>query len=387
MKREERTVERHLRHWREKGLIDSTLEDRLRQSTHELARERSSSVLRTALAILGGSLLLAGLVLIVAENWQALPRVAKLGGWALLQAAFLFAAHELARRWGDRPFLAEGLALVAAGWVLGGIALVSQIYHIDSRPPNGIWLWLALILPMAWTLPRQACSVAVFISLLSALALEVGQGDSWIHAVTVDGPWVWLSLPLLAAALVSFLPHPFHGLRDWVGLWSLGATQVCLLVLGAAQDCDRSDIEAAWVPVGVGIALALALPGRVFPGTWDTTSARLFLVGSLAPWALLGQRYDHGHLPDLLAVGLAWVLQIAVSVLVIRLGAKAGASVWVNLGYLGLLAGVLTRYFDFFGNYLEGGLALALTGVLMLFVLFALEKARRRTLAREGAMA
>jgi hypothetical protein len=70
-------------------------------------------------------------------------------------------------------------------------------------------------------------------------------------------------------------------------------------------------------------------------------------------------------------------------VLVIRAGARAGSTAWVNLGYVGLLAGVLTRYFDFFGDFLEGGAALVLTGGLVLFVLYALERARRHTLGGE----
>jgi hypothetical protein len=49
-----------------------------------------------------------------------------------------------------------------------------------------------------------------------------------------------------------------------------------------------------------------------------------------------------------------------------------------------LLTGGVVRYFDFFGDFLEGGTALALTGFVLLFVLFALERARRRTLAVEA---
>jgi uncharacterized membrane protein len=55
----------------------------------------------------------------------------------------------------------------------------------------------------------------------------------------------------------------------------------------------------------------------------------------------------------------------------------------VNLGYLALLAGILTRYFDFFGNYLQGGMALTLTGGVLLIILYVLERSRRRTLQRE----
>jgi uncharacterized membrane protein len=82
-------------------------------------------------------------------------------------------------------------------------------------------------------------------------------------------------------------------------------------------------------------------------------------------------------------VGLSWIAQVVIAVLVIRAGARRGSESWVNLGYLALLAGIVTRYFDFFGDYLRGGTALALTGCLLLFILYALEKSRRRTLVRE----
>ena len=82
---------------------------------------------------------------------------------------------------------------------------------------------------------------------------------------------------------------------------------------------------------------------------------------------------------------MAWIAQFAVAILVIRAGARTGSRAWVNLGYLAVLAGVVVRYFDFFGDFLEGGAALALTGVMLLFIVFALEKARRRTLHAQVA--
>jgi len=107
------------------------------------------------------------------------------------------------------------------------------------------------------------------------------------------------------------------------------------------------------------------------------------LSTTFLPWILVGSGYDAGVILDQLAVGLSWIAQLTIAVLVIRAGARRASSWWVNLGYLALLAGILTRYFDFFRDYLEGGTALALTGGLVLFLLYALEKARRRTLLRE----
>lgn len=381
MSRDERVLERYLRHWRESGLLTPELEAQLRASARSVARGGAGAAVRAALALLGGGLLLAGLVLIVAENWEALPRAARLAGWAAVHLAVLVGAVDLGRRL-ERPALAEALTLVAGGWILGGIALVSQLYNLDARPANGLWLWLALLLPLALALPRRATAAAVFVAAVAALAYEVSAPDSLVRAAHADGPWLWLAIPVVAAALAGALPHPLPLVRGWTGVWTFACGQFFLLVLGAAQDLDRSDLGPAWAVAAPALLFAVLLPARVF--SWDAATARLLVLGTLAPWMLLGARHDGGSVKDALAVGLSWMIQLALAALVVRAGARANARGWVNLGYAALLAGILTRYFDFFGAYLEGGLALVMTGLLLLFVLWVLERARRRTLAAEA---
>lgn len=386
MTREWKVLERHFRHWREKGLVPAELEVQLRSASDELAKGSAGRVMRTALGGLGGALLLAGLTLVIAENWEVLDRGVKLAGWGILQVGFLFAAYHLGRLFPDRPALAEALTLVAGGWVLAGIALVSQIYHLDARPPNGVWLWLVLVLPAAWLLERRAVSAVVFVALVAGFTLETAQNDSWVHAREASSPWLWLAIPLLAAALASWLPRAASFIGDWVGAWSFVAANFVLLVFGTVQELDRSGLGRAWGLAAPGLLLAVALPERVLPRAWDALTARLVLAATLLPWIVMGSRYERGALLGELAVGLSWIAQLAIAVLVIRAGARGESESWINLGYLALLAGILTRYFDFFGEYLQGGLALALTGGLLLFILYALERARRRTLRVEVAV-
>jgi len=303
MSRDLKLLERHLRHWREEGLLSAELESSLRQSSGQLVKRATGTIVRTALAGLGGGLLLAGLILIVAENWEALHRSLKLGGWALLQLAFLVSAHQLTRAWPDRPALAEAMSFVAGGWMLGGIALVSQIYQLDSRPPNGIWLWLVLVLPAAWLLERRAVAALVFIALVWGLALEAGQIDSIFRTDRVDGPWIWIGIPLLAAGLTSFLPASARFLREWTGFWTFVAGNFFLLVLGANQDLDRSDLARGWWLAGAGILLGVAIPDRCLSRAWDSLTGRLLLASTFLPWILLGSRYDPGVILDELAVG------------------------------------------------------------------------------------
>lgn len=380
--RERSILDRHFDAWRAAGLITPELEARLRQSSAELQQRKAGGLVMKALGALGGALLLAGLVLIVAENWDALPRAVKLGAWAALQVALLAGAHRMGQA--RQIAVAEGLALAGSGWVLAGIALVSQIYQLSSRDPNGVWLWLALIVPVAWVLPRRAVTVSVFAALVAVLLLEAHEADSWIKVADAEGPWLWMAVPLLAAVLVSWLPTRVHALQAWTGAWAFGVITIALLVLGATHDADSSVLGSAWWVVAPGLLAALVWPDRCLPRSWDAATCRIVLVAGLLPWVVMGRDFDPG-MKDTLAVGLAWVLQIAIAILVIRAGARAGSDAWVNVGYLSLLAGVLTRYFDFFGNYLEGGAALLLTGVLLLFTLYALNRARQRTLAREEA--
>jgi uncharacterized membrane protein len=381
VKRELRLLERHFEHWRKAGLLSPDLETGLRQASAELLDRSTSGIVRRALAGLGGGLLLAGLVLLVAENWEGLHRGVKLAGWAALQGALLLLAQDFGRRFPERPFLAEALTFVAGGWALGGIALLSQIYQLDARPPNGIWLWLALVLPAAWLLERRAVAAVVFVAIVAALTLEAGQNDTVFRVARADGPWIWIGLPLLAVALTSCLPGGVGSIREWAGVWIFGAANLFLLAFGAAQHFDRSDLGGGWWLAGPGLLLAFALPARLLPSAWGPSSGRLFF-NALLPWALIGTRFDGGVLVDQAAIGVAWIAQLALAVLAIHAGARAGSTAWINLGYLALLAGILTRYFDFFGDFLRGGAALAMTGALMLFVLFALEKARRLTLPR-----
>jgi uncharacterized membrane protein len=382
LSREQTILDRHFAAWRAAGLITPELEASLRQASAGLQQQKAGGLVMKALGALGGALLLAGLILILAENWDALPRAVKLGAWAVLQVAFLAGAYRLGQS--RQIAVAEGLALTGSGWVLAGIALVSQIYQLSSRDPNGVWLWLGLILPMAWVLPRRAVTVSVFAALVAALLLEAHESDSWVRAVDSEGPWLWMAVPLLAIVLVSWLPTRVFALQAWTGFWVFGVTTMAMLVLGAAQEADSSDLGAAWWMVAPGLLAAVALPDRCLPRSWDATTARIVNVAGLLPWVVMGRELDPG-MKDTVAVGLAWILQLVIAVVVIRAGARAGADAWVNIGYLSLLAGVLTRYFDFFGNYLEGGTALLLTGVLLLFILYAFNRARQRTLAREQA--
>jgi uncharacterized membrane protein len=379
----ERTVlRRHLRHWQERGLVGEEQAGALLAASEELLRRNASRLVLGALAALGAGLVLAGAGLLVAQHWLELHRFAKLSGWAVLQLAFALLAFDLGRRFPDRPALAEAAALVAGGLLLAGISLVAEVYHLDGRTANSLWLWAALVLPMAFVLERRAPAGVFGAALLVALLSEVFEPGSPVRARDVDGPWLWLGLPLLATAVAARLPRAPRTLAGAAGGWAFAFTQLALLVFGAAQDLDSSNLGRAWAVAIPGLAWALWRPHDVLGATLSAAEWRLLLAGSLAPWLLVGASYQPASPVDAAAVAIAWVVQLAAAVLVVRAGARAQAAGWINAGYAGVALGILVRYFDFFPNALEGGLALLVTGLLLLAMLFALERSRRLALRR-----
>lgn len=382
MSSERAVLRRHLRHWQERGLVGEEQAGALLAASEELLRRNASRLVLGALAVLGAGLVLAGAGLLLAQHWLELHRFAKLGGWALLQVAFTVLAFDLGRRVPDRPALAEAAALVAGGLLLVGISLVAEIYHLDGRTANSLWLWAALVLPMSFVLERRAPAGVFGAALLAALLFEVFEPGSPVKARDVDGPWLWLALPLVAAGVAAWLPRAPQALAGVAGGWAFGFTQLALLVFGAAQDLDGSDLGRAWAVALAGLGWALWRPHDVLGATLSVAEWRGLLVGSLAPWLLVGPGYEPGSPVDAAAVAVAWVVQLAAAVLVVRAGARAQAAGWINAGYAGVALGILVRYFDFFPNALEGGLALLVTGLLLLAVLFALERSRRLALRR-----
>jgi hypothetical protein len=158
-------------------------------------------------------------------------------------------------------------------------------------------------------------------------------------------------------------------------------------VRGFSQHFHTNNLGNAWIVAGLGLATAAVWPVRTLPAAWGDWGARGILVLSLLPWILLGLAFG-GTASDalnLFATGTSWVTQILAALLLIQVAHRSSSALWVNLGFLALAAGILTRYFDLFGDYLQGGAALALTGALVLVVLASLERARRRTLGDSSA--
>lgn len=132
------------------------------------------------LATIGGSLLLVGVSLIIKANWEEIGDWFKIGGLVTLLTGTYALGWRFKISPGHYPKIGDACLMVAAGCFMLGIALVSQIFHIDSRPANGVLLWWTGIVALPWLTRAKGMQFVSVVAGLTWFGFELASRDSWI---------------------------------------------------------------------------------------------------------------------------------------------------------------------------------------------------------------
>lgn len=342
-----------------------------RGETHPDARSR----VVLALSVVGAALVLVGVVLFLATNWNDLPTAA--------QVAVLLAGPGLAYLGGAVAYRHSvpraGLALSLLGAVLVGPSL---FLLADLAPASIDESWLLF----AWT--------AVTLATGHALVSRVGTG---------------LGLAVLAA-LVADLARPGEPAVS-VGLLGIG------LFALAGSRVHRSDrVARTYRTVGAALVLGCVLFFTTLDGRFDrfepTVSATSVAVaaGAVLGTAWLGWQNEREHarwaaittvtiaagtvvatittgtLPGWAGLGAVHVTSIATVGATALYGYRTGSRWFVDLAAVTALAQSLSFVAATVVDALSGSIALVVAGGILIGAGIALERGRRTVLARlEGA--
>lgn len=241
MSRHQRIVQREIDQWQEKGLIDLPTAERL--SVDVQGRSGGVRVVET-LVVMSAILFAAAVLIFVAANWDALPRLARCVLLALLiLSANVGGAWQMAQ---GRRHVAEGLWIAGAAAFGASIALVSQMYHLSGDATDAFMIWYLATAVSALAFSSRALTVAcvgLAVAWLFALASQSFSIFSahtnviHIYPLLLAGAYL-ISLrtgSVLArhAALVALAPY-FVGLFDDWGIAFAVALLVATIVLYVA---------------------------------------------------------------------------------------------------------------------------------------------------------
>lgn len=290
-------LERDLRHWTAAGLLDASTAAGLLAEYD--SRESTFSVGRT-LMIIAALLVSAAVLLLVASNWEAIPRLVRLVGiLAVIWGAYLTGGLLLAR---GAARLAAAFLVVGTLAFGGAIALVGQMYHLSGDATEAMLTWFAGACVAALLFRSGAVT-----TIAGFLAFAVA-GTEWTQSGFGDqGMLLWL-MPVMAVAVVLLARHTgaararhlaYLLLVCWLGLvyseYERPETALAIALLGAAgyllAALPQSPLHALARSAGAAPAfysyLVLLLGLLVLHAEYDEAGGRL-LIGVVTLAAAVG---------------------------------------------------------------------------------------------------
>ena len=270
-------------------------------------------------AILGSLLVGAGVVLLVAHNWDFLSRPIRCAiGFAPLILSQALAIFVLLRRNGSAAWR-EAAAILNVAAIGTAMALVSQTYQIQGDFARFILVWMILALPVVYLFQTSVGLSAYFVG--AAVWVVSSKHGAFFGSHAID-LWAWVLLIFGLPAFVVLLRRDRYGYGTLLAMTALAIA--CAFSLGetdeiGAQSFWRCSFAAYWTVVYLVGAVSFRdwRPTRPHPfvaiGWIGILSMAVFLsfqdVWRSNRWQLAVD-FVPRHYPDVLAAGLqiGWVL-------------------------------------------------------------------------------
>jgi hypothetical protein len=270
-------------------------------------------------AILGSLLVGAGIILLVAHNWDFLSRPIRCAiAFAPLVVSQALAIFVLLRRSESAPWR-ESAAILNVAAIGTAIALVSQTYQIQGDFARFILVWMLLAIPVVYLLRTSAGLAAYFIgTMVWVLSSKTGV----FFGVRPNNLWVW---PLIFLGLPAFVELVRRN-RNGYGML-LASASLALATIFALTRTDQIGAHSFWTCSFAAFWSVLYLVGVSFFKDWRRTHAHPFVpvawiyILSLTIFLSFKDSWRTNqwqtavdsvprHYPDALAVGIqiAWVL-------------------------------------------------------------------------------
>lgn len=323
-------IERQIDDWEKRGVVDAETASKLRaDSGASLSSSGGGIEPKSArrfsffqvVAFFAAISIGAAILLFIAANWEAIPRLVRAGGAVAVIFAGFFTGAAVNRRQGLRMRIVEEACYVVAGAAfMGGVALVGQMYHV-SGDIQGTALLYALAMGLSGFAVRSLALVAVaggwitfwqvngpdasnLISLQFVFfAIAIGMGIAFATSMKS----VWLRRGFYAAGVIGLLPFAGEVLdwlvdlyedvpedaRDvfWTLVWGLS---LAALMLERWRPAALRGLPLMKSP-RVGALFVVGLVAIAFlHGEFDG-DAGLILASSMAVLFVLAVLYAHGR--------------------------------------------------------------------------------------------
>jgi uncharacterized membrane protein len=359
------SVRKDIARWQEKGLIDSPTAQRLNAEIEEAG---GGFGLGGVLGVLGALLIGAAVITVVASNWEAIPRLARvIGIVAFLWVAWIGGAWR--EQAGDRIF-SQTLYLIGALSFGAGIALVGQMYHLSGDAASAA---------LVWTL--GTLFAAALLRSPIATATASGTGILYLTAALTESSWHsnrYLMVAALIAVAVALLAHWNASRMGKHGaVWLLLAAVISYRVEGFSDHVSQLDYIFAFGGAALFVAMAFAEPGVEKLTGFAHPLLGYALALSFTGFAVIQTFYDYDR-GSTAVLGLL-VLALAIGALVLKGRDHGGVRA---LSYTAFGAEILYLASETIGSILGTSAFFLLSGVIVMVIAWLMVRIEKRLKAQ-----
>jgi hypothetical protein len=301
------------------GVLSAEAAEALRQHYAEATPTEPRRIGFVLSAILGSLLVGAGIILLVAHNWDFLSRPIRCGiAFTPLVLSQALAVFVLLRR-NQSAAWRETAAILNVASIGTAIALVSQIYQIQGDFARFVLVWMLLALPVIYLFQT---SLGLSIYFVGATIWMLSSKSGGVFGARPNDLWVWALLLLGLPAFVGCVRKNRNGYGTLLALTALAVAAAFSL-----GQTDEIGAQSFWCCSFAAFWTLVYLVGTASFKEWRPTRPHPFVaagwIGILSLAVFLSfqdtwrtRQWQNAvylvprHYPDILATGIqiGWVL-------------------------------------------------------------------------------
>ncbi len=360
-------LEKRLQRWR---AVDLVTDDQIKRILDFEREQPSASWILYGITGLGVTVILTGVISIIAANWAEISPLAKLVLYFVSLAAIIFCAW----RRSETPGVVREALLAGLGvYVLAGIGLIGQTYHLVSGGYQGVFLWLAIILPTTLLTSSRLLNHVWFMGLITGVSI-------WLASTSTEANlhlrvFATVALPYFFLAIGYSLGHRLEHFGNAARLWSFAVILVPLAVCGnlawsAGNRALFTDefSPRLWVtlPLAGAFAACVAANFRRFHPSHFLTGAIIALIASSCVLILPTMCLELPPQSDVVGCFLfllPWASAAAVAAAMERKRLFDLAALVIGIRFI-------VVYFQVFGSLAVTGVGLIISGSVILGIAY-----------------
>lgn len=183
-------VEQLISGWYSRGLVSEEQSVVMREDLNVLLSEKSGQMFINIFMRIGALALSLGALLLIASNWEYMGKGVKLALTILMPVLPLsFAYLQMSTR-EEFKIIPRAMSVLGMTLIGGSLAMIGQIYHLDTSVTWLLWIWCILAAPFALLFKRAEhifgiallFGSAAFFSIIEVM--EGGDESSLLLAIT-----------------------------------------------------------------------------------------------------------------------------------------------------------------------------------------------------------